>query len=763
MHLIFMNLICLYFVFSSQLDSPFHSTSSQSSSLSRPRTKAALKGYENLKISIPTTGLDIQHALDRSPNSNGCKLAALADIALGNDVPFELINARSTTASEKSNAKILKSPQKSNASAKSPSKTSTLFMVSSDSAKLHSIELKSKSFEATFHVSPSKSRKRAQTVGKKTGYKDRKKKSRATATKTHNSKQSSAVDATKPKDVYDFEESHDSVEDEIIPLTHTRPNKSETHSTVEPKSSETPKNKADDQEDESSYSDRDDYYNFNSVSGSGTEDQENPIEEDDNSDRETTQSSKSTKQVNNSQKKCLIMGRIFKNAKKNSETAPIENKEKPVAKPIPKNDLDEIFDNLKNKNADNEKSSQSDVQPNSPTTDDIKREPKSEPTEEVAETSGERMQTTPGGKRKSREVANLEAEWGMSVEQIKGIIGVGMRKAQRRCTAKSKLVETWSSDEYEEFHTTKDIIALIQEAEMKAQRAKTRTAKLNAENTKNATTSGEKSESNESSQKNTKLQQADSKNKSKDGNRKVKVDTKSNENSDLIKKEVDAAANDDKKANDDEGDGSNVKTKAKKTASDKFQSEGESDFDEHWNKKAKRAKIRNRRRTITSREDLIEKKVKTKSKGKLMKKHHPSMPKKQHQSQESKKQHQSHELKKHHQEPSTNEKKKSIKDHANTISSSKSRDKTTKDGKPMPRRKRIASEMLYYWSSSSDEEFGRIEADSDNEDEDNSENHLEQHGWIVGDSHKKLVTLLAHAKGKKIEDCGVKESVHKRK
>lgn len=81
----------------------------------------------------------------------------------------------------------------------------------------------------------------------------------------------------------------------------------------------------------------------------------------------------------------------------------------------------------------------------------------------------------------------------------------------------------------------------------------------------------------------------------------------------------------------------------------------------------------------------------------------------------------------------------------------------------MPRRKRIASEMLYYWSSSSDEEFGRIEADSDNEDEDNSENHLEQHGWIVGDSHKKLVTLLAHAKGKKIEDCGVKESVHKRK
>lgn len=78
----------------------------------------------------------------------------------------------------------------------------------------------------------------------------------------------------------------------------------------------------------------------------------------------------------------------------------------------------------------------------------------------------------------------------------------------------------------------------------------------------------------------------------------------------------------------------------------------------------------------------------------------------------------------------------------------------------MTRRKRKASEMLYYWSSSSDEEFGRIKPRDDNFDDDN----LEQHGWIVGDSHKKLVTLLAHAKGKKIEDCGVKKAIsHKKK
>ncbi|KAG6458547.1 uncharacterized protein LOC115448901 [Manduca sexta] len=39
----------------------------------------------------------------------------------------------------------------------------------------------------------------------------------------------------------------------------------------------------------------------------------------------------------------------------------------------------------------------------------------------------------------------------------------------------------------------------------------------------------------------------------------------------------------------------------------------------------------------------------------------------------------------------------------------------------------------YYWSSEGDEE----------------QEHVQQHGWIVGDSHKKLVTMLAHAKGRK--------------
>lgn len=675
-------------------------------------------------MSIPTTGLDLQHALDRSPNSNGCKLAALADIALGTDVPFDLAERRSSGTIEKSNPKITKTSQKSNASkSTSASKQSTLFMVSSDTTKLHSIELKTKSFEATFHASP-KSRKRNQSAGKKTGYKERKKKCRTT-NKTKLSPK--IVDTSKPKDVYDFEESHDSVEDEIIPMTHMRTSKTDLCSNESLKRNETPKKQCEDQEDESSYSDRDDYYNFNSVSGSGTEDQENPIEEDENSDRETAQPAKSTKPTNNSQKKCLIMGRIFKNAKKNSETTTVENKEKPPTKPILKNDLDEIFDNLKNKSP-SRKEQSADRHVKTPKVEEIKSEQKAD---DLIDSQLERIEQTQKGKsRKSREVANLEAEWGMSVEQIKGIIGVGMRKAQRRCTAnrQNKLVETWSSDEYEEFHSTKDIIALIQEAEMKAQRSKARSQKHNAETKSVAITTEKQDNSASNQQKSTKISDDSKKEKSKDSNRKLKTDPKLNEN-------IVTERNDDTEVTD-------AKSKSKKTSSEIFQSEGESDFDEHWNKKAKRAKIRNRRRTITSREDLVEKKAKGKSKEKSAKKQPPVVKNRQ---------------------STANEKKMSTKEQENPIISSKSNNKVSKEGKPMPRRKRIASEMLYYWSSSSDEEFGRIEADSENEDEDNSENHLEQHGWIVGDSHKKLVTLLAHAKGKKIEDCGVKESVHKRK
>jgi hypothetical protein len=64
------------------------------------------------------------------------------------------------------------------------------------------------------------------------------------------------------------------------------------------------------------------------------------------------------------------------------------------------------------------------------------------------------------------------------------------------------------------------------------------------------------------------------------------------------------------------------------------------------------------------------------------------------------------------------------------------------------RTKRHSSEKLYYWSSSSssDSEQGDMPEGGGNEHSTMIPQQKEQHGWIVGDSHKKLVTLLAHAK-----------------
>lgn len=72
------------------------------------------------------------------------------------------------------------------------------------------------------------------------------------------------------------------------------------------------------------------------------------------------------------------------------------------------------------------------------------------------------------------------------------------------------------------------------------------------------------------------------------------------------------------------------------------------------------------------------------------------------------------------------------------------------------RRKRNAGDQLYYWSSSSDDEMqDLIEVKPIREDTD--DDRPMHHGWIVGDSPKKLVTMLAQAKGKKIDGESVKE------
>lgn len=708
------------------LASPIHSTSSQSSSISRPRTKAALKGYEGVEMSLPATRIDLRHSLNRSPTSNGCKLAALADIALGTDFPCDLIESSEPTGHDaKRSPKV---PCLSVSPAKSPVKHSPSLLMSSDSIKAHSMELKSKSFEA-FTGTP-KSRKRArQSVGKRTGYKEKKKKPRTE--KSTERPTAAASSSSKPKDIYDFEESHDSVEDEIIPLTHTRCNKVEALSNADVKpEAGIVKTPNEEPEDESSYSDRDDYYNFNSVSGSGTEDHDIRIE---NSDQDTKSSSFSQddKSTNSKpQKKNLIMGRIFK--KKDVQPV-VETKEhhKTVKKPILETELDQIFDNLKNRDDDAEKRPAVEHRVKTPRSD---RKAKTIDVPKANESECEPKKKTSESPRKSRnEKSSPKAEQSARGKESPNY---GKRKTQRRCATnrQNKFVETWSSDEYEEFHTTKDIIALIQEAEMKEQRSKEKSAKQQTEadaivnNPVQTTSVADESSTCGGTSKKEKKEKKDKSRKSasNDDGTVAENKPKSSETNKMV---------------DDQ-----PKAKVKKAASVKFESEDESDFDEHWNKSAKRAKSRKRRLTIASRTEELpeEKREKTKATEKPAKSR--SSTKKSEPAETS-------EVAETSAEPSKKPSKSPEKQRSGSKAAGKSKDPA--------RRKRNASDTLYYWSSSSDDEFGRIEP-SENDD-DASENQLEQHGWIVGDSHKKLVTLLAHAKGKKIEDCGVKESVHKRK
>jgi len=64
-------------------------------------------------------------------------------------------------------------------------------------------------------------------------------------------------------------------------------------------------------------------------------------------------------------------------------------------------------------------------------------------------------------------------------------------------------------------------------------------------------------------------------------------------------------------------------------------------------------------------------------------------------------------------------------------------------GVAIGRRKRTAALQLYYWSSSSDEEETPEPIPAPEEEEDDRQ---EQHGWIVGDSHKRMITMLAMEK-----------------
>ncbi|XP_063901496.1 uncharacterized protein LOC135121091 isoform X2 [Zophobas morio] len=91
------------------------------------------------------------------------------------------------------------------------------------------------------------------------------------------------------------------------------------------------------------------------------------------------------------------------------------------------------------------------------------------------------------------------------------------------------------------------------------------------------------------------------------------------------------------------------------------------------------------------------------------------------------------------------------------------RTKTTPPSCSVSRRKRAAANPLYHWSSSSeDESRDLIEVKPVRDEFEDDEDRPVQHGWIVGDSPKKLVTMLAQGKGKKCDIDSVKEHSKKR-
>lgn len=619
--------------------------------MSKPRTKAAMKGYENFKVSIPTTGLDIQQALNRSPNPSGCKLAALADIALGNDVPHAVGLIPSINSDVES------------------SKTGFQEKANVEPEAIERIEpIKKKSGKATHS-------KGAAAIGNKLGFNHRKKK-----TTSHRNKTDQPLSSKSSKDVFDFDDSHDSLDVIRVPATSAQ-------LPAVPGSGTVPVDLLHEDSQMSSYSDRDDFNYENS-----------PTSESDTSEAASCVTKRSIKSTNNIQKKCLIMGRIFKGLKKVEvpKEAPVVTVEK-VKKPIPKQELDKMFDSLREapiKASDSpttsavvQKGKSIEESPvvaklNPPKTKPPKATPKPKSPKQPA--PGKSSITTKpkpinrNRSRKSSQIATIEEECGMSMDKIYDLMGVGQRKTQRRCTTNKQktFAETWSSDEYEDFHTTSDIIALIQQAEQKASRS-VKMAKR---------ASGEKTAAEETAKKPSEIPE-------------VKGKTKNPVAAAKVTKKTTFAGVDD---TDDDDGGAASDVGGRQTAI-----------------VPPRAKIKNRRRTIAGKEDS-EPVVLTKKKKSLS----PTQPESS----------------------------------SKLISPPSSVKPVRPPPKPLARRKRVASEMLYYWSSSSDEEFGRIKPR-----ETFADDNLEQHGWIVGDSHKKLVTLLAHAKGKKIEDCGVKEAVNKKK
>lgn len=647
-----------------------------------------------------------------------------------------------------------------------------------------------------------------------------------------------------------------------------------------------------------SFSDRDDY-DFGSLS---CDDEVSVRESNDknhknNSTESSSESSRATAKT--FENKSLIMGRIFKNAStkaaiKTTTVNTVKVKSVGVQKdqtPIPKADLNQLFDELRgNSGVDveaNDRICNSTVNDNCAVAGNSKVNHKqysqqrenvksfitaASPPAVVSSTTvtlptKERKPKARVSRAKSnaeaktrKDISKLQSELGMSPDEIKKLIDEGQRKSKRRCATNrpKKLIEMWSSDEYEEFLSTKDIIALIEEKEQQEEKRKKRKNSLNASSTAAETakeketmpdvTSSTKEPKRRNTRrmslaadhpdnllqrtaeitppKNTKAKRANSKKEepvsttasittasqllsvskksekptTEKGGRGRKA-TKNNEltensstlttienNNVAATNKRNSSKNSTKKPKSPKAAPKSKKTTATKESSrtkytkrrqydEEESSEDDSDNDEddddddddfliselkNKQKKARTAaRVKNKKTVATNSAALVT----STAHAKISKQ--PGTPR---------------ETSTRKRSPNNNTSKRNNSNVANAATTSnlksqqhkqmstpaKTKRKNLSNQSP-PRRKRLATEKLYYWSSSSDEEFGLIDNNKSNPPPPvNFENNGEQyqkHGWIVGDSHKKLVTLLAIAKGNKKIDSGsgVKKNIGKKR
>jgi hypothetical protein len=430
---------------SSKNNSPAHSAASSCSEVSKFRTKGALKGFDNLKVSIPTTCLDLEQALLKSAES---KLAALADIALmGSTGGTSDLNLK--TPLDSALLPTLTSPKKPTAAAKK------------------------------------------NVLGNNLGFKVTKK----------NAKKSKATPVpSETNDVYDFDEFADAEEGPEKSSFRSKQPTAEPQADAESAVSESPAKDLpqlaaaeDSQQSATSYSDRDDCtFGVASPSTSNAEDGSDDSDSEDSTGVSSMALSKRIKrsiaiEANIEQKKSLIWGRIFKKKEKVDEKVATT-----VQKAEPR-DYDRMFDTLRQPGEKEEKV----VEKALPKPQPEKAKKKATGKDTQAPNKAKKTGDLPAGNDRrskhvknknifteiidnatiipelkksgrSREVAKLEAEWQMSVEEIEEIIGIGNRKSTRRCAAgKQKiLAETWSSDDFEDFQgNTEDVIKMIETAD----------------------------------------------------------------------------------------------------------------------------------------------------------------------------------------------------------------------------------------------------------------------------------------------------------